>query len=79
MAVYDEKDGVNKKMQVFTPELWQFVCLIFGRVSKKSKILLTFSFILTLRYFNVHVQSLLHFHSSHFKTGCLLGFTFLHL
>jgi len=22
---------VNKKTQVFTPELWQFVCLIFGR------------------------------------------------
>jgi len=29
-----QKDGLkrlNKKMQVFIPELWQFVCLIFGR------------------------------------------------
>jgi len=31
MAVYDEKAGVNEKMKVFTPELWQFVCLNFGR------------------------------------------------
>jgi len=31
MVVYDKKDGVNKKTQVFTPELWRFVCLIFGR------------------------------------------------
>jgi len=25
---------VNQKMQVFTPELWQFVCLIFGLESR---------------------------------------------
>jgi len=31
MAVYDKKDCVNEKTQVFTPEFWQFVCLIFGR------------------------------------------------
>jgi len=30
MVVYDEKDCVNKKMQVLTPELWQFGYLIFG-------------------------------------------------
>jgi len=30
---------VNKKLQVFTPELWWFVCLIFDRVRYKHKIL----------------------------------------
>jgi len=34
MAAYDKKDGVNIKTQVFTPELWQFVRLIFGRAGK---------------------------------------------
>jgi len=31
MAFYDEKDCVNEKTHIFTPELWQFECLIFGR------------------------------------------------
>jgi len=31
MAVYIKKDCVNEKTQVLTPELWRFVCLIFGR------------------------------------------------
>jgi len=36
MAVYDKKycvDMCKQKTQVFTPELWRFVCLNFGRVS----------------------------------------------
>jgi len=35
MAVYGKKDCVNEKTHVFTPELWQFVCLIFGRECTK--------------------------------------------
>jgi len=31
MAVYDEKDCVNKKSLDFTPEFWRFLCVIFGR------------------------------------------------
>jgi len=30
MAVYDKKDCVNEVLHMFTTELWQFVCLIFG-------------------------------------------------
>jgi len=39
LGVYDKKDDVctcKQKMQVFMPELWQFTCLIFGRVYKQT-------------------------------------------
>jgi len=39
MAIMTKKivsTRVNEKMHVFTPELWQFVCLIFGRDYKEA-------------------------------------------
>jgi len=40
MAFYDKKDCVNEKTHIFTPELWRFACLIFGRGLVKQKVMM---------------------------------------
>jgi len=44
---------VNEEMNIFTPEFWQFVCLIFGRDIVLMTIKCTLNYFLRLLYYEV--------------------------